>query len=51
MWYVEIIESLTCEVVERIECSSERNAEKVEDGVSINLDWENYETRIVFDKL
>ena len=51
MWYVEIIESLTGEVVERIQCCSERNAEKVEDGVSINLDWDNYETRIVFDKL
>lgn len=49
MWYVEVIESLSGEVVERIECSSERKAEKVEDGININLDWENYETRVVQD--
>lgn len=49
MWYVEVIESLTGEVIERIECKSERSAEKVEDGIQINLDWDNYETRVVQD--
>lgn len=51
MWYVEIIESLTGEVVDRIACKSERQADKVEDGICINLDWENYETRVVCDEI
>lgn len=46
MWYVNVIESTTGEVVKSIECSSEKKAEKVCDGVCINLDWDNYETQI-----
>ena len=50
MWYVEVVDSYSGEVVERIECSSERKAERVEDGISINLNWEDYETRVVFEE-
>lgn len=48
MWYVNVIESTTGDVVKSIECSSEKKAEKVCDGVCINLDWDNYETQIEF---
>jgi len=48
MWYVNIIESSSGDVVKSIECLSEKRAEKVCDGISINLDWENYETQIEF---
>ena len=50
MWYVEIIESLTGEVVKRIECSSERNVtlRKLKMVSQLTLIGKNYETRIVF---
>ena len=34
-------------VIKRVECQSERHAEKVEDGININLNHEKYFTRIV----
>ena len=45
-WYVNVLDSETGEIVHSISCSSEKNAERVEDGVSINLDWDKYETQI-----
>jgi hypothetical protein len=47
-YFVEIIEDETGAVEKRIECSgSERMAEKVQRGVEINLNHEDYSTRIV----
>jgi hypothetical protein len=46
-WYVEIVETETGKVEKRMGPMSERKAEKVEDGANINLDHENYHTRIV----
>ncbi len=46
-YFVEIVNYDTEEVVKRIECGSERRADKVDDGVNINLNHEDYFTRIV----
>lgn len=46
-WAVEVLVIGTDEVVRSILCDSERKAEKVERGVAINMDHENYYTRIV----
>jgi hypothetical protein len=47
-YFVEVIEDATGKVERRIECSgSERQAEKVQRGVEINLNHEDYSTRIV----
>ena len=47
-FYIEIIECDSGNVVERIgPVGTERMAERVEDGVLINLDHEHFETRIV----
>lgn len=47
-YFVEIVEDATGEVEKRIECSGgERQAEKVENGVNINLNHDEYTTRIV----
>lgn len=45
-FYVEIIDCITLEAVERIECKSEREAQRVQDEVNINLNHERYFTRI-----
>lgn len=47
MYYVEIVSYETGEVVKRIECQSERSAERVERGVNINMDGEKFYTRIL----
>lgn len=45
---VEVIEYSTDEVVNTIECgASKSHAEKVEDGININLNHDEYFTRIV----
>lgn len=46
MWFVEIYKYEDDELIDSIECSSERQAEKVEDGVNINLNHEEYYTLI-----
>jgi len=43
---VNIIETETGEVVETIEVGSYRKAERVERGVNINLDHDNFHTEI-----
>lgn len=48
-FYVEIVEYKTGTVIRRIQCQSERNAERVERGVSINLNHSEFYTRIVED--
>lgn len=47
MFYVEIVEKATGEVVERMGPMNERTAEKVKRGASINLNHKEYFTRIV----
>jgi hypothetical protein len=47
MFYVEIVKTSSGEVVERMGPMSERKADKVESGASINLNHEKYFTRIV----
>ena len=46
-WNVEVVHFDTDEVVKRIECESERSAERVERGVLINMNLEDYFTRVV----
>ena len=46
-YLIEIVETETGEVVETMEATSERTAEKIERGVNINLNHEDYHTRIV----
>ena len=43
---VQIIRSTTGEVVEILKCSSRSKADKVDDGVNINLNHEEYHTVI-----
>lgn len=46
-WNVQIINSKTGEVVRDIPCDNQRIAERVERGANINLDHENFHTKIV----
>ncbi len=46
-FYIEVIEYESGAVVSRMEASSERRAEKIDRGVNINLNHEDYYTRIV----
>ena len=46
-YYIEVVEYESGEVVSRMEASSEREAEKIDRGVNINLNHENYYTRIM----
>ena len=47
MFYVEIVALVSGEVVKRMGPMSERKADKIESGASINLNHEEYFTRIV----
>lgn len=47
MFFVEIVDRQTDEVVSRMGPMPERKAERVEDGVSINLNRDRFYTRIV----
>ena len=47
MFFVEIVKASSGKVVERMGPMSERKAYKVESGASINLNHEEYFTRIV----
>lgn len=49
-YYVEIVSFATGEAVKRMKASSERQAEKLDRGVNINLNHDEYYTRIVSDK-
>lgn len=49
-YIVQIIEHRTEKVIKEIECPTERKAEKIDDGVNINLNHENYYTKIRKDK-
>lgn len=44
---VQVVRDEDQKVVKEIECSSERQAEKIERGVQINLDHANYFTLIM----
>lgn len=43
---VVIVSKKTGEIVENIKCGSRRDAERVESGVNINLNHDNYYTYI-----
>lgn len=47
MFYVEIVNSKTEEVVERLGPMPQRKADRTEDGVNINLNHIEFFTRIV----
>lgn len=49
---IEIVEYATDKVVKTIDChdKSERQVEKVDDGVNINLDHDRFYTRMVKNK-
>jgi hypothetical protein len=47
MFYVEIVKKATGEVVQRMGPMLERKADRVESGASINLNHDEYFTRIV----
>jgi hypothetical protein len=52
-WFVEVVAYSTlgeCAMKRIGPCSSERDAEKVDRGVNINLNHERFYTRIVQDK-
>ena len=49
-YFVEIVNYETGEVVKRMDGGTERRAEKIDRGANINLDHENYFTRIVEEK-
>jgi len=46
-YVVEVVETATDKVEYRSKPTYERRAEKIEDGLSINLDHEHFFTRIV----
>jgi len=48
-YFVEVICYETDDVVKSIECSSERDADRVSYGLNINLNHEKYFTVIVFE--
>lgn len=41
-WVVKIIEIETDDVIEEFPTESERTADRIHDGISINLDHENF---------
>lgn len=45
-WLVQIIDTKTGKVAQSIKCSGEKSAERVEIGVSINLNHDKYHTKI-----
>lgn len=47
MFYVEVVNSKTEEVIEKLGPMPERKADRTEDGMNINLNHEEYFTRIV----
>jgi hypothetical protein len=49
-YFVEVVSYKTGEVVHRIECDSERAADRVDSGVNINLNHEQYYTRTVTEE-
>lgn len=50
-FYVEIVDDETEEVVKRMGPHTERTADRIEDGVNINLNHERFFTRIVEEDL
>ena len=46
-YIVEVVRFENEEVVKRIECDTERKADRVDDGLNINLNHEDFYTRIV----
>lgn len=46
-WKVQVIQDSTGEVVQTMPASSERDAERIQRGVEINLNHEAYSTKVV----
>lgn len=47
MFFVEVVDAKTGKVVKRVGPVTERKADRVEGGMTVNLDHEHYFTRIV----
>lgn len=50
IYIVEVVRFENQEVVKRIECESARRADCVDDGLNINLNHEDFFTRIVTEE-
>lgn len=48
--YVQFIDRSSWKVVQQIECDSERDAERVKSGASINLSHDEYKLEISTEK-
>lgn len=46
-WKVEVIEYYTGNIVKTLEAKSERAADRIDDGININLDHDAFFTRVV----
>lgn len=46
-YVAQIIEDATGAVVYQSKPTSQRRAEKIEDGMGINLDWASHSTRVI----
>ena len=46
LFFVEVVDAESQEVIKSIECANLRTAEKVEDGMNINLNHMSFFTRI-----
>lgn len=46
-YLVQVIDKETEEVIHEVQCKSYRGAERVQDGIEINLDQENYYTKLI----
>ena len=44
---IEVVDETTNSVVKAIDCASQRQADRIESGLNINLNHERYFTRIV----
>ena len=49
-FFVEVLDEESGEIVKRVECSSERGAERVELGMLVNMNRDKFYTRIVKGK-
>lgn len=49
-FFVEVLDEDSGEIVKRVECSSEREAERVELGMLVNMNRDKFYTRIVKGK-
>ena len=46
-WKIEVVEAATDKVVKTLMAGSEREANRIDDGLNINLNHESFFTRVV----